>query len=300
MQTLKEYLLKSESFLRKKNIEKPRLESQIIFAEVLNLKRYELYIQDEKPLTKEEVNLLRNKLVEKSKHKPTAYLFNKKSFFNEDYYVDENVLIPRPETEELIEIIINTLQEDKKQEYNIGVKCHKSNNLKILDLCSGSGCMGISIQKNIKDSVVFFSDISQKALEITKKNYLSIIDNNLSNEKIFLSDLFNNISNDYDEHFSIIISNPPYVTKEEYQKLDSTVKDFEPEIALLVEKPEKFFMRLFQGAYQKLISGGCIFLETNPLLIKQQKDWLQKNKFSDIIIIKDISNKDRFLYAKKQ
>ncbi|MDH5717465.1 MAG: peptide chain release factor N(5)-glutamine methyltransferase [Spirochaetia bacterium] len=282
MKNIKQILFESEKILKDNHIEKPRLESQILLSHILKLEKYQLITNEEYNLSfKEEkyfFKLIKNKIT----GMPTAYLIQKKEFYSNDFFVNKNVLIPRPETEELVEWIINSVNHKIKY--------------KLLDIGSGSGCIGITLGLYCNIEYLEFLDICKKALKICKLNADKLIplDKGIKikyNNKNILKYKINN------PKFNIIVSNPPYVTEEEYTTLTRTVKKFEPKKALLIKKPDDFYTKFFNIVYLLLESKGLFFLETNPILIKNQIKILKKIGFYDIKIKKDFSNKDRFIMA---
>lgn len=288
MRILKNYLQKAEVFLREKKIAKPRLEAQVLFAHRLNLKRYELYTNDHLPLKQNEIDDLRSLLVRRAKGEPIAYIIGYKEFYGHRFFVTPDVLIPRPETEELVELFL---------------KKFAKSNMQILDLCCGSGAIGVSLLCQQNDLQIYFADISSKALQVCQRNFFSIceqlsaettLDKNKNDVIFFNSNLFDNI----DRQFDAIISNPPYVTQEEFESLPEQIKNYEPEIALKI--PEKnFFENLFSQTFLHLNDEGVFLMETNPLLIEQQKKLMQKAGFKETKIFNDLSRRQHFLFGQK-
>lgn len=276
MTQLKDYLQKAEQFLRKKEIEKPRLEAQILFSYVLNMPRIMLYTRDEQPLERTEVDQLRELLVRKGNGEPTAYITGKKEFFSRDFVVNNSVLIPRPETEELVEIIKST-----KKEYD-----------RVLDLGCGSGCLGITLVLEKIANHTCLADLSSEALETAQLNAQQL----LGEEQYSLtqSDLGDNL---LDKSFDLIVTNPPYVTSAEYNKLHESVKSFEPRLALEVPDPEAFFCRLFKNSLLTLSKDGTFYMESSPTLITAQKKWALNTGFKSVRTVNDLSGKERFLIA---
>ena len=182
---------------------------------------------------------------------PIDYLINKKNFYGKDFYVDENVLIPRPETEELVDWLIND---------NIDINDHKN----VIDLCSGSGCLGISLDINNKYLNVTLSDSSTNALKVCEINKKKLN----SNVRIIKLDL-NSISRS-DKEYDIIISNPPYVSLDELNQIGKNVK-YEPEVALFTpkDKPLHFYEKILEFASTNLSKNGVIYLEINPNFISE-------------------------------
>lgn len=276
MDTLGFFLKKGEDFLREKGIEKPRLEAQLIFSHLLQLERYKLITEDKKPLTPTEINDLRQMLVERAKGTPSAYLLGKKNFCGRDFFVSEATLIPRPETEELISWV---LENDHAQG-------------KIADIGTGTGCIGITLSLESKNETeLTLIDISGETLLVAEKNREQLISD--KNCNIFQSNLFKALP--ASETFSLIVSNPPYIPQDEYEKIDDSVRNFEPVEALLVENPDHFFKELFSSVFSRLDSGGWFYLETNPSLIDRHFQMMQEAGFKNVETRKDYSQRNHFL-----
>ena len=209
---------------------------------------------------------------------PIQYITNIQEFMKLDFYVDENVLIPQPDTEILVEEVI---------------KYYKDTTCKVLDLCTGSGAIGISIAKYIEDSNVMATDISNKALQIAKLN----AEKNLVHKKMEFveSDLFENI---VQNKFNVIVSNPPYIRTSEINKLDMQVQN-EPHIALDGGNDGLFFYRIIaKNAYKFLEESGRLFLEIG---YDQKDDVIQllqsTNMYKNIYSKKDLGGNDRIIVA---
>ena len=209
---------------------------------------------------------------------PIQYITNKQDFMNISLYVDENVLIPQPDTEVLVE---NVIDEYKKCE------------CKILDLCTGSGAIGISLAKNIEKANVYLSDISSNALKIADLNSK----NNGVSKKVHIlnSDLFDQIN---EKEFDCIVSNPPYIKTAVIEELDNQVKN-EPHIALDGgEDGLVFYRKIAQNAYKYIKNGGKLYLEIGYDQKNSVIDLLSENgKYVDIYSIKDYGNNDRVVIA---
>ncbi len=208
---------------------------------------------------------------------PIDYLINKKNFYGIDFYIDENVLIPRPETEELVDWLIND---------NIDIKDQKN----VIDLCSGSGCVGISIDINNKYLNVTLSDVSINALkvcEINKKNLNS-------NVKIIQLDL--NLISKSDKEYDIIISNPPYISLDESNQIGKNVK-YEPDIALFTpkNKPLHFYEKILEFASKNLSKNGVIYLEINPNFISEFNQLLTNYTINHVNFKDDFRGKKRLV-----
>ena len=208
--TIKQTLAKGMIILKSNNIDSPKLKARLLLQYVLKKTRQYLIVYDNEEVGKKEqweyfVNI--DKL---TKGVPLQHITHMQEFMKMDFYVDENVLIPRPDTEILVEEVINIAKKMDKP--------------KILDLCTGSGAIAISIAKNVPNAEVYAIDISEKALNVASKN-AQILE---AKVKFIKSDLFKNLKN---MKFDIIVSNPPYVKKEDIKFLSEDVKK-EPQIAL--------------------------------------------------------------------
>lgn len=229
-------------------------------------------------ITTEEV-LKIDKIVEHlQRFEPIQYIIGETEFYGLPFIVNPNVLIPRPETEELVELILNE---------NKGNKPH------ILDIGTGSGCIAISLQKHLCETQATGWDISDKALSVAKINS----DNNnvkvTFNQVDILSDYPNN------QHFDIIVSNPPYVLDSEKTDMHTNVLDYEPHTALFVsdDNPLLFYNRIADVATQLLKNGGKLYFEINRAKGQETIKMLEDKGFSNIRLIKDISGNDRIVRA---
>jgi release factor glutamine methyltransferase len=220
---------------------------------------------------------------------PIQYLLGTTSFYGLDFEVNENVLIPRPETEELVEWIIKSNQNTK-------ASADKSNRLRILDIGTGSGCIAISLAKNIPNAHVFAIDVSEKALETAKKNAEI---NNVS-----ITFLKQNIleTDDLAQQFDIIVSNPPYVRNLEKQEIKKNVLDNEPHLALFVEDNDAliFYKKIAELVQKNNSDNGQLFFEINQYLGKEMVELLEKMNFKNIELRKDIYGNDRMVKASVQ
>ena len=232
----------------------------------------ELLISDEEDL--------KEILQELKKGKPYQQILGHTEFYGNRFFVDENVLIPRPETEELLEITIQRLKKLKIKK------------LKILDVGTGSGIIPITLKKHFPDTEISAMDISEKALEIAQKN----ADFHKTEINFIQADYLNtNLTVNYD----VIISNPPYIGIDENTEIEDLVKGFEPNIALFSPTSDAliFYRKIAKDADKFLNEKGMIFLEINQKLGNETLE-LFKN-FSESELIKDLSGNDRFVIGKK-
>ena len=211
---------------------------------------------------------------------PIDYLINKKNFYGKDFYVDESVLIPRPETEELVDWLIND---------NIDINDQKN----VIDLCSGSGCIGISLDINNKYLNVTLSDVSTNALKVCKINKKNLN----SNVKIIQLDL--NSTSTFHKEYDIIISNPPYISLDELNQIGKNVR-YEPDIALFApkDKPLHFYEKILEFASKNLSKNGVIYLEINPNFISEFNQLLTNYTINHINFKDDFRGKKRLVKLK--
>ena len=214
--------------------------------------------------------------------KPYQQILGHTEFYGKKFFVDENVLIPRPETEELVELAKIEIQNLKS----------KIQNLKLLDIGTGSGIIPITLKKHFKKAEISAIDISEKALEIAKKN----AEFHQANIEFIQQDYLNT---KLEEKYDIIISNPPYIGIEENIEIEDSVKGFEPNIALFSPTSDAliFYRKIAKDAEQFLNENGMIFLEINQKLGKETLELF--SNYSESRLIKDLSGNDRFVFAKK-
>jgi release factor glutamine methyltransferase len=252
----------------------------LILEEKQKLKRIDLALKPDLTFSEEEI-LIWNSILEQLKLEiPVQYLLGKTSFYGLDFEVNSNVLIPRPETEELVDWIIKSCKSKGE-----------NSKLKILDIGTGSGCIAVSVAKNIKNAQVSAIDISDIALAIAKKNAET---NNV--EVVFVSQNILETTN-LKQQFDIIVSNPPYVRNLEKQEIKKNVLDNEPHLALFVADNDAliFYKKIAELAQKSLSENGELFFEINQYLGQEMIELLQKMNFKSIELRKDIYGNDRMI-----
>ena len=252
----------------------------LILVEKKQLKRIDLALHPDLNFSEQEIVVWNLILEQLKKEIPIQYLLGKTSFYGLDFNVNENVLIPRPETEELVDWIIKSNSKSKKYK-----------DLKILDIGTGSGCIAISLAKNIPNSQVDAIDISEKALATAKKNA------ELNNVKVTFSNQNILDTEDLKQQFDIIVSNPPYVRNLEKEEIKKNVLDNEPHLALFVEDNDAliFYRKIAELAQKNLSENGQLFFEINQYLAKEMVELLEKMNFKNIELRKDIYGNDRMI-----
>ena len=246
----------------------------------LNLERFILALQPEIVLTKDEESPLFQCLSRLHKQEPIQYILGETFFHGLRLKVDPSVLIPRPETEELIHWILEDYQDQQ-------------NSLKILDIGTGSGCIAIALANEIRNAQVSAIDISQEAVDLARQN---AEDHQLeiNFQKADITSL-KTLNNKYD----IIVSNPPYVRLSEKSSMRANVKDYEPDIALFVadDDPMYYYRHILGFAQRHLNNKGRIYLEINQFLSAEVYKLLEDEKFSEIEQRKDLYGNERMIRA---
>lgn len=260
-----------------KNIKEANLKIRILFSKVLNIPKEFLLAHSEDEIDDNQKEKILEGIKKLNDNIPIQYIVNEQEFMGLKFFVDENVLIPQPDTEILVEQIINDYKERK---------------IKILDLCTGSGCIAISLKHYLPQSEIFASDISEKALNIAQNNAKQ----NNTEINFIKSDLFQNLQ----DKFDIIVSNPPYIKTDIIKTLDEEVQN-EPIIALDGGNDGlDFYEKILKEAYNYLKDEGKLYLEIG---YDQKEDLinLYKNdkRYKNIECIKDLANNDRVIIIEK-
>lgn len=276
---LKDIIIESTNKLRKLNIEDCSAKIKILIEYFFNISRNQIILKEEKELTESEILGFENLIKKIENGIPVQYITHKQEFMGLNFYVDENVLIPQPDTEILVEEIIKYCN-------NI-----ENKNIKILDLCTGSGIIAISLGKYLKNVEIYASDLSKKSLEVAKKNANA----NKVEINFIHSDMFENID---ENNFDIIVSNPPYIETNIIKTLSKEVQN-EPVIALDGgDDGLKFYKIIAENAMQYINKNGKIFLEIGY----NQREKVS-NLFKDyckVTCIKDLASNDRVLVIERK
>ena len=275
-----EAMRKGDNILKKNGIKSYKLDSEILMSEVFQKNRIDIILNSNKALSNKEVLLYNNLIEQRSKKKPIAYLIGKKEFWKYEFDVTKDVLIPRPDTEIIIE---QTLKLTKNK-----------SSLKILDIGIGSGCILLSILKDRKSFYGTGIDICKKTLDICRINA----------KKLYLTDRVRLFKSDVDNFnygkYDLIVSNPPYIKNYLIKYLLEDIKNFEPIIALdgglngckVIEK-------VIKKSAELLKRNGNLILEIDSKQIYETKKIMQNNNFHRIKVIKDLGGNIRCIIARK-
>lgn len=273
--SLKGLLADGAKMLAQAGIDEAELDARYILEYITGLNSAQYFINSEDIIEKDKAEEFFRLIERRSKRIPLSYVIGTRDFFGLTFKVDENVLIPEQETELLVEEVIK-----------------HSEGKSVLDMCTGSGCIAISIALFGKPSKVAASDISEKALEVARENAKSIKAGEIS---FIQGDMFENVT----DKFDIIVSNPPYIETGEIDELMPEVRDYIPRLALDGDIDGlKFYRIISKEAVKKLNKNGRIFYEIGYNQSRAVASILFENGFTDITVIKDYSGLDRIVMAK--
>ncbi len=281
MLTVLESINLSTEYLKNKGIESPRINAELLLAKILNCKRLDLYLSFDRPLNEDEIKLYREFLKRRSEFEPLQYIVGSVEFYGLKFKVNRSVLIPRQETEILVETILDCYKE----------QC----GLRILDIGTGSGIIAVCLTKFLVDSKTFAIDLSREALEIAKGNAEM---NSVKDRMEFAQFDILNDGEFPDKDFDIIVSNPPYISRNEFPDLQPELKIYEPREALTDEGDGfKFYEVIAFKAKSLLKNNGRLFFETGQNQAAKVEEIMKRENFSNINIRKDYLNIDRVIYG---
>lgn len=279
---IKELLNRSDQFLAAKGIESSRLDAEVLMADLLDMERINLYVKYDYPLKSDEINNYRERIKKRAQRIPVAYITEKKEFMSLEFKVREGVLIPRPETENLVEAVIEYCREQEIQ------------SPQIIDVGTGSGAIAVSLAHYLESAKVVGVDLSARALKVARQN----MDQHGLSERmsILKSDLLTEFIRREITGIDLIVSNPPYISKKEMEELPPEVKK-EPETALAAgEDGLDYYRKLIPQSEQVLKDGGRLFLEIGYQQAEAVKN-LFGSSWDKVEIKKDYSKNDRIVAA---
>jgi len=284
--TVNRLLAWTREFFKKKGIEKPQLESEILLAHAMNIKRIELYTAYETEPTESQRTIFRDFVKRRGNGEPSAYLTGSREFYSLSFNVDRSVLIPRPETEDLVLQTLDTLN------------TYTDNSAPIIaDVGTGSGIIAVTLAKRLPErfaaAKIIAVDISVEALNIARHNAET---HGVAKRIEFRhSDLLEQVT----ETLDIIVSNPPYVSQSEFETLPTDVKNFEPRVALLAgAKGTEVIERLIAQSADRLCPGGYLLLEVSPMIAEEVVGLL--HGWNNVQILPDSAGRERIVCGKKR
>jgi len=294
--TVSEILDRTTSYLRRRGIAEPRVDAEVLLAHILKIERLEIYLNLDCQLTEKALSAYEKLIERRTCREPVAFIVGHKEFMGLKFFLSRHVLIPRPETEILVETVIEKAKDIKGSR---SFRYHEGNPLIIVDLCTGSGNIAISLAKNINSCKVYATDISKMALQLAEKNAKF---HNVDDKVEFLSgDLFQplgklnlNLSVDF------VVSNPPYVKSSELASLPPEVRK-EPVSALAGgDEGLSFYHRIVPEALKYLVNGGYLIMEIGDGQGKAVTKVIGGEKhFFPAQLVKDYAGLDRVVVAQK-
>ena len=278
MKTVREILQLSTSHLEKCGIRNSRRQAEEVMSNALEMPRMDLYMQIDRPLTEKEIDSCRAALKRRSEREPPQYIRGLVEFYHCTFKVCPDVLIPRQETEILVDQIAKSLKNE--------------NSPVLWDICCGSGCIGIALKKEFPDLKVVLSDLSKEALLVAEEN----ANGNQTEVELLNGDLlapFEGRKADY------VICNPPYISEQEYTALDPEVREYEPRMALVAgAKGFEFYQRLATELPQYLNNGATVWLEIGATQGQGVKEIFNESCWKEFEIKQDWAGHDRFVQVK--
>jgi release factor glutamine methyltransferase len=247
----------------------------VVFEHVFGITKTEILLK--KQVDSKDITTLNTIAEQLNAHIPVQYILEEASFYGRTFYVNSAVLIPRPETEELVRLIVNEPRAS-------------TTNCQILDVGTGSGCIGISLSLELPTSEVVGLDISNEALEVAARNATTLN----SQIKLLKHDI---LQDTVPGSFDIIVSNPPYIVSDERESMSKNVVAYEPHLALFVDSAEPllFYKAIVEQALVTLKRNGLLAVEINERFGKEVSQLFRENKFENVEVIKDLFGKDRFV-----
>ena len=275
----------SAAYLEGKGVERARLDAEHLLAHTLGMGRLDLYLHFDRPLTAEELDAFKPRLLERARRKPLQYILERTSFRELELRTDSRVLIPRPETEELVEAVLARVRE------------WGGEGLRALDVGTGSGAIALSLALEGPFGRVVATDNSPEALELAR---LNAADTDLGSRVEFREgDLLEPV--DPGERFHVLVSNPPYVTEEEFRELEPEVREWEPRKALVAAGGGKAILAaLVEGGIQVLEPGGLLALEVGSGQAEAVARRIRETPgYGAPLILKDLSGRERIILAER-
>ncbi len=268
-------------YFKEKGIPDPRLSIEWLLADTLQVKRLDLYLKFDRPLSQSELDSIRPLIKQRAAHHPLQYILGYTDFMNTRLSVTPDVLIPRIETEQLVEIILDDHPADSTDEMNV------------VDIGTGSGCIPIALKMERPALKVDALEISPEALEIARKN----AEANKTDITFIQGDILEWENLSFKESYDIIVSNPPYILPEEKEDLEKQVVNHEPGLALFYENPEEMYGSIIKFSETYLKKNGKLYLEIHEKYSTAVQQFFNDAHW-DISLLKDYDKKPRFIIAK--
>ncbi len=284
--TVMDYLRLAAGHLAASGVDRPRLDAEVLLGWVLGLDRVRLYVEHDRPLTPPEVDAYRACIARRARREPVAYITGVREFYSRPFFVDHRVLIPRPETEHLVEVALEEL----------GRRFPGEKERRVLDVGTGSGAVAITVALEAPGTRVVAVDVSPGALEVAQRNAEAL--GAAERVRFLESDVFSAVG---EETYHAIVSNPPYVSASEWEQLPPDVRQYEPREALLGGTDGlDLIRRLAAGAPPRLVLGGFLAMEIGEGQGEAARRILAEHGFGEIRTIRDLAGKDRVVFGVKE
>jgi release factor glutamine methyltransferase len=286
---IRELLKVTSDYLKQKEIESPRLSAEVLLAHQLNLTRVQLYLRFDQPMNEEELAGYRALIKRRLKREPLQYIIRRQEFWSLDFEVNPSVLIPRPESEVLVEASLSL--------YRAGRIPHVDQP-RVLDLCTGSGALAVAVASEIQSAEVWASDLSEDALKVARSN---VTRHKLEDRIVFmLGDLWEAVKGK-NLIFDLIVSNPPYIRSRVLESLSPEVRLYEPRLALDGgEDGMTYIEKILSEGVDYLQPDGWILVEMDPAQIPRALDWMaQTGRYEECSRVKDYSHQYRLVMGRK-
>lgn len=267
------------NYFKSKNIQSARLDAEVLLSHVLRQERIYLYVHFDEPMEQNELSKFREYVKKRAQHVPIAYIIGEREFMGLPFKVTKDTLIPRPDTEILVENVLNNVDRDKE--------------IEIVDIGTGSGAIILSLLVNLPKAQGKTVDISSKAIEVAKENAVNLQVNDRC--EFFIGDLFAPLNG---SKFDVIVSNPPYIPQKDIATLEDDVKEYEP-VSALTDGGDglSYYRRLLSEGKAYIKENGFIALEIGIYQSEDVKQIAMDNGWKDIKIIKDYAGIDRVVLA---
>jgi release factor glutamine methyltransferase len=280
-----------DQYLNEKGFENSRLNAERLLGHTLNLNRVDLYLNYERPLTAEDLERFKGLLKRRLQHEPLQYILGETEFFSLRFRVNPGVLIPRPETEILVDKVLS----------ECGRKFEAGSTITILDIGTGSGCIAVALAKHLSNACLTAIDVSDAALTTAAENALmNEVADQIDFRKIDFyfreadRDPTKNLLDEFKNRFDVIVSNPPYISDAEFPNLPAEVREFEPRAALKNGADGMNFYRQIAATAHKILNpGGLVAVEVGLAQAQFVAEFFRKNGLSQIQVVADLSGIDR-------
>ncbi len=281
MYSILELIEKSTVFLKSKGVESSRLNAELLLAEILKCNRMELYLRYDKPLNENEINKYREFISRRGRREPLQYIIGKVEFYGLNFIVNPNVLIPRQETEILIDTILSNINKEDK--------------LNILDVGTGSGNIAVALSYHLPNVKVYAIDQSVNSINIAKKNSEL---NNVKDKILFVCSDINNFEPENEMKFDLVVSNPPYISFHNYSSLDTELLEYEPKLALTDQNDGYTFFKIISNKSSKLLKkNGKLFFEVGIHQSENVEEIMLQSGFTNVQKEKDYLRIDRVVWG---